>query len=347
MRDSPHQKFHELRVSDIIQETADCKSVVFDVSDAPEGTFSYLPGQFITLQIEQPSGCLRRCYSLSSAPSMDDMFKITVKRVADGKVSNWINDAVKVGSRISVLPPSGRFVLRPEDRDLMLFAAGSGITPIISLIKETLVTTGNRCRLVVANRDSGSVIFDREIRDLESRFPRRLSVQHRFDDRDGFIRVEDVRDLVSASLSDTFFICGPGPFMSTVEQGLKELGVDASRIRLERFTSAVDVPVSTGPGPSPEGEAILFTIFLEGEEHALSVLPGQTLLDAAIEAGIDVPYSCMAGLCTSCMATLCSGEVRMADDSGLSPEDKQAGFILTCQSVPSSPAPITVRYPDF
>ncbi|HEY2514396.1 MAG TPA: ferredoxin--NADP reductase [Polyangiaceae bacterium] len=326
------RSFHPLTVARVVEETADAKSIVFAIPPPLRRAFHYEAGQFLTLEVEHEGARLRRCYSLASSPACEDEHKVTVKRVAGGRISNWVNDRVRAGDVISVLPPEGRFVLGRGDAPLLLFAGGSGITPVISLLKTALATTKRTARLVYANRDARSVIFAQELEALATRYPGRFEVVHRFDDLHGFVDAATVRSVLLQRDVDAY-LCGPGPFMDTVERALLEAGLDRARVRVERFVSQSDTPktfTTPASGTSPSNIAVT----IKGKLTLVPYQPGQSLLRAALDAGLDAPYSCEEGFCGCCTAQLLAGKVEMAADDALTAEDKKRGLILTCQARP-------------
>ncbi len=272
-----------------------------------------------------------------------------MKRVDGGRISNWVNDRLRAGEVVSVLPPEGRFVLGASTAPLMLFAAGSGITPVIALLKSALAARDNgrpvrRVKLVYANRDARSVIFARELDALVRAHPDQVEVVHRHDDRDGFLRASDVPGLLVGRDADCY-VCGPTPFMDAVERGLGDARVPGERIHIERFVSppaprpvaeppaAPAVALTGGAGDDvPEAIDVVF----RGERHAVPYAAGKTLLRAAIDGGVDAPYSCEEGFCGCCVARLVEGRVEMAADDALSTDEKKRGLILTCQSTPKT-----------
>jgi 3-ketosteroid 9alpha-monooxygenase subunit B len=283
-----------------------------------------------------------RCYSLASSPDCEREHKVTVKRIAGGRASSWMNDNVAAGDVVRVLPPAGRFVLREGERELLLFAGGSGITPVIALIKTALVTTRRRLRLVYANRDEASIIFRAELAELERRHPDRLEVVHSLDVRDGFLTPERVRRELAGREEAELYLCGPGAFMEVVEQGIAAAGVPGARVYKEVFVSPED------EAPTPEQLAraraadagargcVRVRVTLDGVEHVLAYAPGKTLLETAREAGLEPPFSCQDAYCSCCMAKLKSGEVQMRKNDCLTARDLESGWVLTCQSVPQT-----------
>lgn len=346
-----HRSYHQLRVARVIEETADAVSIVLDIPADLEGVFQYQSGQFLTFKIPYEDKVLVRCYSLSSAPGCDAEHQVTIKRIADGRISNWVNDTVCAGSTLMVLPPAGLFTLADSDRDLVFFSAGSGITPVFSLMKSALAASQRTVRLVYANRDEGSIIFKDEIECLSVAYRQRLSVVHRLDDVDGFMDVAAAREIVAAGRDAEFYMCGPGPFMDVVKQALTAEHIAEQCCHVECFESPPDEPYeemhdravleAQAAGDIPE----LITVNLDGSTQQVAYTAGETVLGAIRRAGVEPPFSCTDGYCGCCMAKLEDGEVKMANNDFLSDEDVAAGWILTCQSCPIT-ASCEVTYPD-
>jgi 3-ketosteroid 9alpha-monooxygenase subunit B len=337
-----------LRVARVVRETADACSIVLDIPTEVETLFRYQAGQFLTLRIPYEGKTLSRCYSLSSSPQWDAEHRITVKRVADGRISNWLNDHIKEGVVLECLPPGGLFVLGEGDADLALFAAGSGVTPVFSLLKTALVATARRVRLVYANRDTSSVIFSRELAEWEARYSGRLELIRSLDDRDGFVSVERVQEWSADRPDAEPYVCGPAPFMNTVERALLDMGVPEDRIHIERFVS----PPDPGEGESSardrvvvESDTVTVSVSLEGKGYDVEVGPGNTILGACQASGLRPPFSCTEGFCGCCMAKVLRGKVRMKTNDFLSKKEVEQGWVLTCQSVPIT-EDVEVRYPD-
>ena len=342
--------FHPLRVAEVIAETHDAKSIVFAIPEALRQVFRYRAGQFLTLEVPWAGTLLRRCYSLASSPQCDSAPKVTVKRVKDGRASNWLNDQVRDGDTLPVLPPEGRFVLTDTEAPLVLFAGGSGITPVISLIKTALVTSSRKIALLYANRDARSIIFQSELEALSAKHRERLDILHHLDDEKGFVTENDVRPLAQlGGARGVFYICGPGPFMDPVERCLLAARVDPTHIRIERFISLPDPGVEPGAAaPAPAADGALpseLEIELRGQKHAVPYKEGLSILKAAREAGLEAPYSCEEGFCGCCAARLLEGRVHMAASDALTEEEKRRGLILTCQARPLT-ASCKVRYEE-
>jgi 3-ketosteroid 9alpha-monooxygenase subunit B len=227
--------YHALRVAKVVDETADARSFVLEVPEALRPLYAYRAGQFLTFRVSVDGKRLVRCYSLASSPEAEGGWKVTAKRVAGGRVSNWLNDAVREGDVLEAMRPTGRFCLTDRGAELVLFGAGSGITPLISLLKTALVEGTRRVRLLYANRDDEAIIFRAELDALERRHPTRLRVVHRLDAVEGFADAAAVRDFAADAPGADFYVCGPGPFMDVVERALRDLDVAGERIFIERF----------------------------------------------------------------------------------------------------------------
>ncbi len=341
---------HTLRVRKIVSETHDARSIVLEVPDELQERFRYRAGQFLSFKVAPEGTVLTRSYSLASSPDTDAEHKVTVKRVEDDRVSNWMNDQLAEGDLLAVTPPAGFFVLDDSDADVVLFAGGSGITPCISILKTALATGGRRLKLVYANRDERSIIFRDELERLAAAHPERLQVLHSLDDRDGLLDEARVKQLVGSDLGASFYLCGPGPFMATVEAALLDLGLHKDQIRIEIFSSPPD-PGSEASGeisaqvPAPAGVPETITVVLDGERHEIAYQEGESVLHAARRAGLDPPFSCEEGYCSCCMAKLAEGEVTMTANDCLTQELLGEGWVLTCQSRCVSPH-VRVEYPD-
>ena len=330
-----------LTVAEVIQETGDAHSIVFET---PAG-LTYKPGQFLTLRLPHADGVVARCYSLSSAPGVDDQLKVTVKRVKDGRGSNWVCDTVLAGHEIDVLAPSGMFTPKSLDADLLLLAGGSGITPVMSIIKSSLARGTGRMLLVYANRDEQSVIFHAELRALVAEHPERLVVLHWLETVQGLPSLKPLQELVRPWGHAEAFICGPAPFMDCAADALKEMGVSRDRIHIERFTSLAGDPWTEAEAAAPvAGERTVdLVVELDGDTHELDWPESQKLLDLLLDKGLDAPYSCREGACSACGVILVEGEVVMENNSVLEQEDLDEGWRLACQSRPVSDL-VKVRY---
>lgn len=329
----------KLTVKEVVCETPDAHSLVFE---GPR--LDYRPGQFLTLRIPSEQSPTARCYSLSSSPHVDDLLKVTVKRTAGGYGSNWVCDTVEVGTVLDVLPPAGHFTPKDLSADLLLCAAGSGITPVISILKSALAQGTGHLVLLYANRDEVSVIFAKELAALARENPDRLVVLHWLETVQGLPGVPQLRELVRPYASHEAFVCGPGPFMEAVTAATNELQVPRSRVHLEKFVSLSgdpwEAPVEV---VSDGGAASTLKVDLDGQTHELAWPENKLLLDVLLDAGLDAPYSCRQGNCSACACQLVDGEVTMRNNNVLEKEDLDEGWVLACQSVPATPA-VSVTY---
>ncbi|KUI41892.1 ferredoxin [Mycobacterium sp. GA-1199] len=325
-------EFAPLRIKRVVPETSDAVSLVLDVPADCSDRFVYKAGQYLTLQVRVGGDDHRRCYSMSSYPHNGNDLQITVKRDPGGLVSNWLNDTAQVGGEIHAAPPDGRFLLGDTDRDIVAFAGGSGITPIFSLIGAALVSTRRRVRLFYANRSHDSVIFGEPLARLAADNAERLSVTNHFDDEAGVVQPSAVEAFASACGEVDYYICGPGPFMDTVENTLLGMGVPRERLHLERFTVA-PVPAEVAATSERTEEVV---IELDRKTTTAPYRSGNTLLQTARMAGLRAPSSCETGSCGTCMARIVSGSARMLNNDALDDDEVAEGWVLTCQSLPTS-----------
>jgi 3-ketosteroid 9alpha-monooxygenase subunit B len=331
---TPPREFHRLRVAEVITEAGGACSVVLDVPPDLAGAFGYRPGQFLTVRVPSDrDGSVARCYSLSSSPHTGDRPTITVKRTDGGYASNWLADNLAAGSMLDTLPPAGTFCPAALDGDFLLFAAGSGITPVISILKSVLTAGRGRVVLSYANRDERSVIFDAELRRLAAAAGDRLAVTHWLDSVQGPPTAAALAALARPYAGYETFICGPDPYLAIVRDALSQLGVPPRRVHTERFLSLAENPFEESPEPAG-GLAATLEVTLDGEKKVLAWPPGSRMLDVLIESGLDAPYSCRQGICGACACQLTGGEVDMVQNEVLEPEDLADGYILACQAVP-------------
>lgn len=368
-------RFHRLKVANVIAESADARSFVFDLPQALHDAFSYRPGQFLTLKVPCADATVQRCYSLSSAPGIDRAPKITVKRVRDGRVSNWMCDSIQPGDELDVMAPAGVFTPRSLDGDLLLFAGGSGITPVLSILKSALVNGRGMLTLIYANRDAQSVIFSEELRQLGQRHAGRLRVIHWLDSVQGIPQQRHLEELARPWSRQECFICGPALFMENALAAMLALGLPRAKVHVERFVSLPDLPgeprateVTGATGVSeiraasaapqlpdvPSGSesaqtasianAAIETV-LDGSTFTFTCETGETLLDAMLRADVPAPNSCRTGLCGACMCRVEAGSVTLNANHVLDAADLTDGWTLACSATPAS-ATLRVVFPD-
>ncbi|MDV7241007.1 MULTISPECIES: ferredoxin--NADP reductase [Rhodococcus] len=326
--------FQRATVTRIVKESSDARTLVLAPHDGP---FSYRAGQFCTFRVDVDGTELFRSYSMSSAPETDGELMTTVKRVPGGKVSNWLHDNVAEGDAVELTRPAGTFCLRPTSAPLLGFSGGSGITPILSLAKSALATTDRHVRLLCADRDHASVMFDAVLNELTERYPDRFSFVRHLDDRGGFLDAAAVRHFVGAEGDADSYLCGPEPFMALVESALPGPG----RIFSERFGAAAPTaPSADAPDSGVEGTV---SIVLGRKKVSVPRKANETLLESARRAGLTPPFSCESGNCATCIATVTEGSATMRVNDALSDDEVAEGYVLTCQAVPDTGS-IKVRY---
>ncbi len=350
---SNRTEFHTLKIADLRKETQDATSVAFAVPEELAEKFHFTQGQYLTLRAEVNGEELRRPYSVCVSPAEGEL-RVCVKKLHQGRFSTFVNEKLKVGDQIDVMPPMGRFYKEhevPDGARYLAIAGGSGITPVISILK-TMLENEPSCTftLLYGNRDRGSIIFREALADLKDRFMGRLRVFHVLSDEipelplyGGIMTSEKVGELVQALVDlpriSHAFICGPGPMMDGAKVALEGLGMAPEQIRIESF----------GERPAPHAGAVAqefsepdantpmasVDVVLNGDKTEIKVpMQGTAVLDAALEAKLDLPYACKGGVCCTCKAKLIEGEVSMDVNYGLEPDEIEAGYILTCQSHP-------------
>ena len=343
--------FIPLKVADIIAETADANSIRFEVPDEHKPLFAFKAGQHLTLKADVDGEELRRNYSLCVAPH-ENQLKVTVKRIQGGRFSNWVGDHLSVGDTMEVMPPHGSFTTAFDPdapaRHYVGFAGGSGITPIMSLVRTALsVEPRSRFTLFYGNRDSSSVIFLDGISDLKDRYLSRFQPFHFLSDEEGDVDLFNgmldraTCDAVIETLLDDpqavdgYFICGPGPMMDAAEAALLDRNVEKDRIHIERFTASAPSAGQAQKVAAAKQEAAGHTFWVTLDGRARKVeFDGDNILDSARAAGLPAPYACKAGVCATCRAKVTQGEVEQGARYGLTDDEIEAGYVLTCQSVP-------------
>jgi 3-ketosteroid 9alpha-monooxygenase subunit B len=334
--------YYRVPVAEVIQETDDAYSLVLAVPPELAGAFAYRPGQFLTVRVPHDrDGSVARCYSLSSSPHAGDRPTITVKRMADGHASNWIADNIAPGGALDMLPPAGTFTPDSLTGDFLLFAAGSGITPVISILKSALAAGRGRIVLIYANADERSVIFGSELQGLAARAPDRLVVVHWLDALQGMPTAAAMAALARPYAGAEAFLCGPDPYLAVVRQALGQLGVPAKGVHVERFLSLAENPFEATEATG--GMAATLEVRLDGETRRLAWPAGTRMLDVLIDEGLDAPFSCRQGICGACACQLTAGQVEMAHNEVLEEADVAEGYILACQAVALTPE-VSITY---
>jgi 3-ketosteroid 9alpha-monooxygenase subunit B len=322
--------YHALALADVVDESADARSLVLEIPPALQERFAYAAGQFCTFRATIGGEPIVRCYSMSSSPDTGEPFTVTVKRVPGGRMSNWMNDSLAPGDTIDVMPPAGRFVLRASEAPIVAFAGGSGITPVLSIIKSALATTAREIALVYANRGPGSIIFGAALERLRAGAGGRLAVQHHLDSEGGYLDAAACAARVGERSEADFYVCGPEPYMEVVQAGLDRRRVDPGRVFIERF----EVPDEASAAVGSETQSVVFR--LAGRKHSIGYEPGDTLLETARRAGLKPPFQCQAGSCGTCMAHLDAGQAAMRVNNALGADEVREGWVLTCQAIPTS-----------
>jgi ring-1,2-phenylacetyl-CoA epoxidase subunit PaaE len=344
-------RFHRLAVNDLRRETADALSLTFAIPKQLEGDYRFSPGQYLTLRTMMDGEEVRRSYSICSGPD-DGELRIAVKKVDGGAFSSWAADELQCGDELDVMTPTGRFGIAPapgEARVHVGFAAGSGITPILSIVRGVLAREpDSRFFLFYGNRSTGSMLFREALEELKDRFIARLSVFHVISGEEQDIPIlhgrldgEKVRvllrSLVPAASVDHVFICGPAGMSEDIEATCRDIGIAAERIHVERFVSEFGGkprPKAVIPaGAPPKSFAALI---IDGKRREVPVAESEAILDAALRAGLDMPFACKGGMCSTCRAKLVEGAAQMEVNYSLEPWELDKGFILTCQARPTT-----------
>lgn len=335
-----------LKVKEIIRETADAITIVFY---KPGTNVSYKSGQFLTFILEIAGEKLRRSYSLCSSPYVEEDWAVSVKKVKGGKVSTYLVDHLKVGDILETMVPAGIFTYEPistNSSDIVLIGAGSGITPLFSILKTTLSEEKNsRVFLLYANRNEESVILRKNIEALQMKYSERFFYTPVYSqpllssstatgrmDQHKIKRLLDEFKFINYSTA-TFFVCGPQGIMDESFHALDLLKVPHDRVRKESFVSSSNTE-SKQSSIDPSASAVIVGIRYGKQEYKVNVAPGQTILEAALDQNIDLPYSCQSGMCTACMGKCKNGQIKMDDPDGLSDNEIKQGFVLTCVGRP-------------
>jgi ring-1,2-phenylacetyl-CoA epoxidase subunit PaaE len=344
-------RFQRLTVANLRHTTADSVVVTFA---APPAFLSFVPGQYLTLRATIDGQDVRRCYSICSGPDAATL-RVGIKHLPGGLFSTWANTVLRVGDTVRVLPPEGRFGVATDpaaSRIFAAFAAGSGITPVLSIMTAVLAREpGSRFFLFFGNRATRDIMFREELEDLKDRYLSRLSVFHvlsrerqELDILNGHLDAEKIPALTRLMPApDHVFVCGPHGMIEGLEPALLASGVPSERIHVERFTPSTDAPRPPVEVPVGAPPAATATLILDGARVEVPMAAGETIVDAALRAGRDPPYSCRAGMCCTCRARLIEGRVEMATNYSLEKWETEAGYVLTCQARPLT-GRVTVDY---
>jgi len=344
-------RFHRLAVHDLRRESADAVSLTFAIPEQLAEDYSFAPGQYLTLRTTMDGEEVRRSYSICSGPD-DGELRIAVKKVDGGAFSSWAADELKAGDELDVMTPTGRFGIAhapDQARVYVGFAAGSGITPILSIVRGVLAREPHsRFFLFYGNRSAGGMLFREALEELKDRFMQRLSIFHVISGEEQDIPIlhgrldgEKVRvllrSLVPAENVDHVFICGPTGMSEDIETTCRDIGIAEDRIHVERFVSGL------GGKPRPKTVVAasapakaMASLVVDGKRREVPVADGESILDAALRAGMDLPFACKGGMCSTCRAKLVEGDAQMEVNYSLEPWELKAGFILTCQARPVS-----------
>jgi ring-1,2-phenylacetyl-CoA epoxidase subunit PaaE len=346
-------KFHSLKISDVRKETEDTVSIAFEIPSDLKNDYAFKSGQYLTLRATINGEDTRRSYSLCSAPHENE-WRVAVKQVEQGKFSTYANNDIKIGQEMEVMTPTGNFLITTEEnktRSIVLFAAGSGITPVISIAKTVLHDEKNSdVTLFYGNKGFNSIIFREELEALKNQYMDRLRVIHvlsreslgnaiqkgRIDKAKG---AELYKAFLTGTNPDAAYICGPEEMILGVKDALVEAGMKSEQVHFELFTTPGGAAKKTeSKNNSNEQEiAARVTIIIDGDEMDINLSSkGQTILDAAQNAGADLPFACKGGVCCTCKAKVLEGSVKMDVNYALEKDEVEAGFVLTCQSHPTS-----------
>ncbi len=347
-------KFHSLKVSDVKQETTDCVSIAFEIPAELKNDYTFKQGQYLTLKMNIGGEELRRSYSICSSPLIATELRVAVKRVKDGKGSNWLNDKVRPGDRLEVMTPMGNFYTELQatnQKNYVLLAGGSGITPMLSIIKAVLATEPkSTLQLFYGNQDETAIIFRQELEALVATNKERLQVYYILNQPKGAIDVlykglmdaEKIKSIltkhVDLNKANEYFICGPTPMMDNARNVLETLKVEKSHVHIEYFTASLEAAKNKSDAPTAANIECSVTVILDADKHVIQLgSNGPAILDAALDAGVDIPFACKGAVCCTCRAKLVEGKVKMDLNYALSEEEVAKGYILTCQSHPLTP----------
>jgi ring-1,2-phenylacetyl-CoA epoxidase subunit PaaE len=339
-------KYYNLAIKRIVKETKDAITIHFKMPLFKK--VKYKSGQFLTLIIPIENTTYRRAYSICTTPSVDKTVAITVKRVEGGMVSNYLNDNAKEGQKIEVMEAMGAFILKEnnsQERNMVLIGSGSGITPLMSMIKNVLHNEkSSRVTLIYGNRNESSIIFKAELDNLVSQYQNRFNIIHFLSKpfntghnlgNTGRITVQNLQEnlqKITNFATAEYYLCGVDGMMEAALEGLNVINIPENNIFKESFTASENESTINQADISSQ----VVSVVLNGDEHSFNVKPDQTILDAGLDAGLDIPFSCQSGVCTACRCKVLSGETVMDSQDALSDSEIEEGYILACQAHPMS-----------
>jgi ring-1,2-phenylacetyl-CoA epoxidase subunit PaaE len=346
-------QFNKLKVKDIRKETIDCVSISFEIPKELENIYSFTQGQYITIKKELNGELIRRNYSICSSP-LDHELRIAVKKIPNGLFSNYANEIMQIGDELEIMPPIGKFytaLSANNENSYLAFAAGSGITPILSIIKTTLQTESNSSfTLVYGNKNRYSILFKEALDDLKNKYLDRLRIiyilsREKTDSEINFGRIDEAKckkifeSTIHPKNIQAFFLCGPEEMIFSIKSFLERIGIDRHKIHFELFNIKGNQQTSTDSIAEPLDSRSFSNITIKQDGRSFNFLlsyNGNNILNAAMATGADLPFACKKGVCCTCKAKLLEGEVEMDRVYGLEPDEIDQGYILTCQSHPRS-----------
>jgi ring-1,2-phenylacetyl-CoA epoxidase subunit PaaE len=357
-------KFHPLKVKQVVRETDDAVAISFEIPEELKADYIYIQGQYLTIEQEIGGEKVRRAYSLCSSPVGNEAPTVCVKRVEGGKMSTHLNKTCKSGDILNVMIPEGRFytpIDSAQSKQYFLFGGGSGITPLLSIIKTVLIAEPkSKCVLLYANKNKNSIIFKDQLDKLKESNKGRFEVVYSLDSAGlfwsglkGIITADTVQKHVNKfkdnSVRQEYFICGPGGMMQVVQSALNGMNLPKENIHVEYFTTPGSENKKPAEPVASDAQAFSgttqLTVTIDGKTVSMSATAKKTILNAAQDAGLDPPYSCESGICSTCMAKVTEGTVRMIENNILTEKEIAAGYVLTCQALCTSPV-VKVEYYD-
>jgi len=345
--------FHALVLSEVKRETPNAVVLTFELPESLKSSFNFLPGQYITIKHQYKGSEIRRAYSLCSTPK-SGLLQVGVKKVDGGTFSVYVNDTLQAGTQLEVMPPQGKFIVQTNAENALnyaAFAAGSGITPILSIVQTVLEEEPKSTFLLVyGNKTQEETMFFESLEKLKTQFPNRLHLEYVFsrENKDGaqFGRIERstvnfiLKNKYKNTAIDAFYLCGPEPMIDLVSSTLKENGVNEKRIHFELFNTSEE-----GLLVAPHDGDTSVTVTLDEEIESFTMPQSKSVLQAALDAGLDAPFSCQGGICSTCIARVVEGKVEMRKNQILTDGEIADGLVLTCQSHPTTPT-LVIDYDD-